>query len=198
MVAAHKPSMPKYRFWTAEERELVRVRYDGRGQTTEHLALQLGRAPGAIHQMAMRLGVLGVGGAHRPWTEQEIEWLKANFDRLPSASLAQRLQRSVNSVSIKLHRLRLSRRYRNGWFTETEVSEILGVGRLWVLRRRESGELKARLHHGDTPPWHIEEADLKRFIRAHVSELTGRNVDLGMIVDLFDSSLRSATSWETG
>jgi len=85
---------------------------------------------------------------------------------------------------------------RDGWYTAMECSAILGVSRQTTVKWIESGELQARPRNGNKPKhgrgqatWRIEEKDLARFIRAHASELTGRNVDLFTIVELLAGNL---------
>jgi len=101
------------------------------------------------------------------------------------------MHRSINSVVVMSKRLGCSRRVRDGWFTKREVCEILGVDHKWVQRRIDSGVIKATYHFPDRRPakigyscWHIEENDLRQFIRKYPQELTSRNVDLIMIVDI--------------
>jgi len=102
------------------------------------------------------------------------------------------MHRSLNSVVVRMKRLHLSRRVRDGWYTKREVCEILGMDHKWVQRRIDSGALKAEPHDPESPLpkknggscWHITEKDLAKFIVHHPQELNGRNVDLIIVVDL--------------
>lgn len=56
------------------------------------------------------------------WTEEDIEFLKANFDTLSTKELADRLGTSESSVNNKLRRLKLKRNIR--WTPEMIIQEI--------------------------------------------------------------------------
>ena len=98
------------------------------------------------------------------------------------------MKRSINSVVVRMTRLGISRRYRDGWYTKQDVCAILGKDHKWVQERIDRGQLRAARHHGRRPnakgggAWHIEERDLKAFIRRYPQDLEGRNVDLTTIV----------------
>ena len=67
---------------------------------------------------------------------------------------------------------------------------MLGASQPWVRRRIENGSLRATQHYeGRRPqargkPVHIEERDLRQFIRSHPQDLNGRNVDMVQIVQI--------------
>ena len=97
------------------------------------------------------------------------------------------LKRSVNSVAVKAQRMKLSRRVHDGYFTQKELCLILGVDHHWIHARIVRGELKAEPINGSIPVnggsrWKIKEQDARRFIIENASALTGRNVDISLLV----------------
>lgn len=104
--------------------------------------------------------------------------------------MAKNLHRSVNAVAGRIQRLGLRHRYRDGWYTKTEVCEILGVDQHWVQRRIDAGVLRATYHNGERPGkggmrmWHIAEKELRGFVIQYPQELNGRNVDIVQLVDV--------------
>jgi len=176
--------------WTDEEQEIVRRDYRGTNASAQAIADRLGNGitiwavKGAVQRM-------GIAKVHRNgWTPGEDEQLAQLITRFAPATVARKMKRGVNSVVVRSKRLGLSRRVRDGWFTKREVCAILGVDHKWVQIRIDAGQLKASYHYGQRPSrigmsaWHIEEQDLKEFIRRYPTDLTGRNVDLFAIVEL--------------
>jgi hypothetical protein len=56
------------------------------------------------------------------WTDEDIEFLKENFDNMSTKELAKHLETSESSVNNKLRRLRLKRNIR--WTPEMIIKEI--------------------------------------------------------------------------
>lgn len=179
--------MGRHHVWIKEELDIVRRDYDGTGACAARMANRLGVT---FHAVKGRVQVLGVchNTNQRAWTPEEEERLATLITKYCPRRVAKMMKRSMNSVVVKSKRLRLSRRARDGWFTKTEVCEILGVDHHWIQHRIDRGELKANWHNGVKPQqnggacWHILTGDLRRFIIEHSLELTGRNIDLGTLV----------------
>ena len=175
--------------WTEEEREVVRRDYRQTHKSRRELAAKLGVTEYAVAGQVSRMG-LGKRTDRRPWTPEEDERLRELIPQKSATRIAKILHRSINAVTVRAKRLRESQRVRDGWYTKREVSEILGMDHKWVQRRIDAGRLKATWHHGRQPrqngggSWHIEEKDLKRFIRRYPHELNGRNVDLVQVVGI--------------
>lgn len=175
--------------WTEEER--VEVRRDYRGTTASagviaaHLGVTLYAVKGQVQTM-------GLGQRERrSWSPKEDAQLEKLMAQHCPRRVAKLMHRSINSVVIRSKRLSISRTTRDGWFTKAEVCGILGVDHKWVQKRIDLGALKARYHDEESPPgknggscWHIEEKDLREYIRRYPQDLTARNVDLIMIVDI--------------
>lgn len=67
----------------------------------------------------------------------------------------------------------------------------MGVDHKWLQKRIDMGILPASYHFPNCRPkkngnhcWHIKEQDLREYIRRYPQEVTSRNVDLIVIVDL--------------
>lgn len=58
----------------------------------------------------------------KSWTDDDIEFLKANFDTMSSRELAERLGTTESSVNNKLRRLKLKRNIR--WDEDMIIREI--------------------------------------------------------------------------
>lgn len=177
---------PSYLFWTEEQKELVRTYYNGTMESRIKLSNLTGHPRNGIDKMIVKLGLSLP--RRRVWTSQEIKIILDNYDKRSVKYIARKLlNRSECAVIEKIKTLKLSRRMRDGWFTQEEVSEILGVDsqkvRGWIRR----GELQAKPQHHDTfsiyrATIRIELKSLKKFIIEHASELTGRNVNISLLV----------------
>lgn len=176
-----------YHHWTPEDDAILRRDYRGSLANRQALARRLGVTEGAVHSRAAVLGCQRDTYTRRPWTEEEVEQLRELVGRLCTKAIARRLHRSANSVAVRAKRLRLSHRARNGWYTQGETAEILGVSDRWVTRQIEAGHLRASWHHGQkahSSPRHIGARDLRQFIIESADLLVARNVDLVQVVFL--------------
>lgn len=176
------------RSWTDEERDIVRRDYAQCNASALAIGNRLGRSVASVKGQVQRMGIAKRNWQH--WTPEQDEILAELITRYAPSVVARRMHRSLNSVVVRSKRLGLSRRVRDGWFTKREVCEILGVDHKWVQYRIDAEHLKASYHNGHKPQkngsacWHIEDKDLREFIRTYPQDLTGRNVDLITIVEL--------------
>lgn len=181
-------SAPKHR-WADEEKEIVRRDYAHTRQSAKEIGGRLGVTEFAVKGQVSMMG-LGNHDNRHPWTPKEDAKLERLLRRWGPRTVAVKMHRSLNSVVIRSKRLNICRRHHDGWFTKKDVCEILGVDHKWAQARIDSGALKAYSHYGSKPSkygmsaWHIEEADLKEFIRRYPQELTARNLDMIMVVDI--------------
>lgn len=178
-----------------DEREIIRRDYQHTHASRRELARRISVLCGedvsefAIAGQIARMGI-AKRSDRRPWHPVEDERLRELIAQYAPVTVARRMHRSENSVVVRAKRLSISRRVRDGWFTKKEVCEILGIDHKWLQRRIDTGQLKARWHNGAKPQnrgsacWHITEKDLKEFIRRYPQDLTARNVDLIMVVDI--------------
>lgn len=187
--------MGKWHNWTEEERDIIRREYAHTAASARRIAEKLSLFSGTrVTEFAVKGQIAKMGIAKRndrhPWTEKEKEKLTTLIPRYSPLTIARKMHRSVNSITVMSKRLGLSRRVRDGWFTKKEVCEILGVDHKRVQRRIDSGALRATPHYDTIPQklggsaWHIDEKDLRRYIRQYPEELTARNCDIMLIVDI--------------
>lgn len=194
VVARKKRRYSPRHNWTEEERDFIRVSYRHTVDSRREIAQLLGVSEDAVAGQIERQGV-GKRIGRRRWTEEEDEQLGDLIGRCSVTQIAKRMKRSVQSVVIRARRLHYSRRTRDGWFTKREVSEILGVDHKRVQGWIDRGELIARWHSSVEPrqrggaSWHIETSAVRDFIVTHAGELTGRNVELQVIVWLLTGEL---------
>lgn len=183
-----KKTLHKWQDW---ERELIRLNYRGDRYSVEVLANQLGVTPEAVRWQIKRLGLCGRRGIRKIWTLAEDDKLRELWPQYAPLTVARKMRRSISSVITRAHRLGLSRQYRDGWYTKQEVCQILAIGREKIQRFIDLGMLRASYHYGPrlqqngrNPCWHINQKDLKAFIRRYPQELNGRNIDLIQIVEI--------------
>jgi len=180
--------MKIYHKWTDEEREVIRCGYCHTKRSKDELAARLGTTRQAVAAQVQLLGITRQVG--RAWTDAEDRKLIKLLESHCPQYVAKMMHRSVSSVVSRSKRLGVRRRMRDSWFTEKDVGTILGHSCRWVRKRIDEGKLKATYHNGHHPSgkglsmWHIEESDLREFIRTYPQELTGRNVDMIMLVDI--------------
>jgi hypothetical protein len=179
-------SRPKHR-WTDDERELVRQGYRGTNASAAAVGRRIGVSVWAVKGVVQQLGITRTKPHN--WTEDEDERLIELMGRYSARWVAARMHRSINAVIVRAQRLGFSRRTRDGWYTMMDVSRMLGIDHKVIRRYMDRGELKASSHFGGPvgtgvgqEQYHIEEAELRRFIVAHCYDLVGRNVDLPGVV----------------
>ncbi len=176
--------------WTEDEIEIIRRDYQQTKASQAELAGRFGVSQPAMASVIRSAGLSKRGRLHRPWMADEDERLRDLVGRFCVRRIALMLHRSRNAVSVRIKRLRLSLRLRDGWYIEREVAAILGVDSSMVKHWIRAGALRATPHHDEVPAkaggrsWHIEAKDLRRFLRRYPDELNGRNVDMIQVVDL--------------
>ena len=175
--------------WTQEDLETLRMEYGPGGKTQREVAAQLGLSPSQVSRQVGRMGLQKrPSGMH--WTQEEEQTLLELAEKKSAPEIARIMQRRLHGVTGQLRKLNVSRRNRNGWYTLKEVAEILGMTLMLARQFVEDGRLKATYHNGRKPgragggAWHIEERDLRRFLRRHPHELQGRNVDMVQLVQI--------------
>lgn len=176
--------------WSEREDVILRRDYRHSVESLRELALRFGVTEGAVRQRLTRMGILRQAVR---WSPKEEEYLRENYGKISSRVMSERLGKSRNTVVKKAHRLGVSSRVRDGWFTKKEVAEIFGVDQGWINRRINGRGLKFEIEpydpnrvpkQGSYAPWRISEGALCDFIRRYPEELTGLNVDFVMLVDI--------------
>lgn len=175
--------------FTDDELEIIRRDYKGTVASQRQIAQHLGLTRWQVHY-ALEGMCLNHRWNEKYWTEKEDNFLRNHVDHYSEKRFSQILRRSRNSIKVRLTRLGLSRRNRDGWYTMKEVCEILGVDHHKVSRWINLGLIGASYHHGHKPQkngsgyWHIRREDLAIFIRKYPQELLGRNVDMIQVVEV--------------
>ncbi len=181
--------------WTDDERAIIRRDYKHSRASYQRLAEYFSHltrekiTPEAVKGQIQIMGIAKSDDRH-PWSPKEDDKLRDLIHAFCPRVVARMMHRSINSVVVRSKRLSISRRCRNGWFTKQEIMGILGHDHKWVQRRIDSGALPANYHYEHRPSqkgssaWHIEEKDLKKFIKTYPEELVGCNIDIMMIVEI--------------
>ena len=187
--------MRKNHIWDDELRAIIRRDYKHTNESCRHLSVYLSQYTGKrITECAVKgqIQIMGIGKSddRHPWSPKEDAKLKELIPQYCLRKVAHIMHRSINSVSVRARRINASRRCRDGWFTKREVMAILGHDHKWVQRRIDSRALPATYHYETKPcqlggtAWHIDEKDLKNFIKTYPEVLSGCNIDIIMIVDI--------------
>jgi hypothetical protein len=171
--------------WTAEADEVLCERYDSRvrGRVGE-LARSLGRRPWEIKRRACELGIAFPRAAWKDWTPEEVALLETNAGVRHVNWIAKRLGRSLTSVILKLKRLHLSRRIREG-YTMRELELALGLDHRKIARLVDEGKLKPA-HRSEHPRerWIFTNRDVLAFLRRHPTAFRLDRVDQLWFLDL--------------
>ena len=181
--------------WNDTEDAFLRHMYDpaisGRSQ---EIANRLRRPRWAVNRRAVALGLSRP--KDRPWSEDDRDYLEANFHRSAVKALAKRLGRSPTAIKLKAKRLGL-RKYDEG-YTASSLAEALGVDPHWVLSRIRSGKLRAAPRRTDRKPeqggdsWLITDDALLDFLREYSYDIDLRKVDSLWFMDLIGPCLQHA------
>lgn len=112
-----KVSKKTYKKWTKEEIKFLKERY--RESSNYSLAQQLKRSASSVLLKAKALGLTKQASSIVPqitakpesvnyWTKEEVKFLKENYRKIPIAKIAEKLGRTVGSVSGKIFDVKTS------------------------------------------------------------------------------------------
>ena len=174
-----------HRQWSQNDLDLIRSGFRHNKNSELELAKALGARPAQIAYQVNKMGIRKPTDRRR-WTKEEDDVLRTLIPKKTASKVAKTMNRSLDAVTVRAKRLGINRREREGWYTQKETSEILGKDHKWLIKRIENGSLKATRHHMETNKgqWHIEQKDLRDFIRKYPDDLAGRNVDLVQMVEI--------------
>ena len=171
--------------WTPEADQVLRERYDSRtrGRAGE-LAKALGRRAWEVKRRARELGLAFPRAAWKDWTPEEVALLEASAGVRHVNWIARRLRRSLTSVVLKLKRLHLSRRIREG-YTMRDLELALGLDHRKIARLVDDGKLKAA-HRSPAPRerWIFTNRDVLACLRRHPTCFRLDRVDQLWFLDL--------------
>lgn len=170
-------------FWTAEQDELIRKRYDSRTETITELARIFNVPRWAVRRRAGMLGVSRV--KERPWSPEGVAFLEAHYSKKSVIWLSKKLHRSATAILMKKRRLGL--RKTDDGYTLRMVCEGFGVDHHKVGRWIEQGWLKSRGRGIERPQgdyrFFTDEA-LRRFVRRHPDQIDLKRVEKIWFIDL--------------
>lgn len=188
-------------FWTPERDQVLRDRYDSRVRgRAAAIAGSLGFPTWAIKKRAAQVG-LTHSRPGRDWTPAEEAFLLEHAGSRHVNWMSEKLGRTEASVVLKLKRMRISRRWREG-YTMRELELCFGVdhhvitrwireekliGRRRGTRRTGQGGRPGGHHTGPADPWVFHDEDLLRYIKEHPMEFRLDKVDQLWFMDLISA-----------
>jgi len=192
--------LKKYQ-WTPERDQVLRERYDGRiAGRAAAIGASLGWPAWVIKKRATTLG-LTHPAQRRDWTATEETFLLEHVGSRLTPWIAKQLRRTETSVVLKLKRMKISRRFRDG-YTLSELELCFGVdhhsidrwiregklvGRRRGTRRSAAGGRPLEGGAGPADAWYFTDEDLLRFVREHPTAFRLDKVDQVWFMDLITS-----------
>lgn len=180
--------------WTPERDQILREKYDGRikGRADE-VARQLGWPSLAIKRHASELG-LSHPSTRQDWTPQEEAFLMEHAGSRHVYWMAKKLKRGLTSIVLKLKRMKISRRWREG-YTLRELELCFGIDHhgidKWIREGKLIGRRRGTKRQGPggaggapADPWVFTDADILRFIEAYPLAFRLDKVDQFWFMDL--------------
>lgn len=174
--------------WTPERDRILRERYDSRVRGRADEIGQVFGWPGwVIKKRAQYLGLSQPtwNGDRQGWTEEEERFLTAHAGRRHINWMAKRLQRSLTSVVLKIKRMKISRRWREGYHLR-ELTLCFGTDHHVIERWVREGKLQVRKRGTDRKrdAWYVTDADILRFILKNPLTFELRKCDQLWFMDL--------------
>ena len=178
--------------WRPEYNDYLRAQYYGglnrRFQVLNRMIRETGLPRWYIKKQAARLGLTMHHDKH-PWIAAEEAMIERLVGTVSASTIAKRLKRSETSVVLKLKRMGLSRRVRNG-YTMRDLELCLGEDHHKIQQWVANGWLRNRLqgtrrHDGNGRDIHrFQERDILEFLRRHPEEINLGKVDSIWFLDL--------------
>jgi len=178
--------------WRPEYDDYLKAHYYGglnrRFQVLNRMIRETGLPRWYIKRRASRLG-LTMHQDRRPWTIAEEAIVERLVGKVSALTIAKRLKRTEASVVLKIKRMGLSRRVRDG-YTMRDLEDCLGESHKKIQRWIENGWLRDRLqgtqrNNGNGRDIHrFRESAILDFIRRHPEELNLGKVDSIWFLDL--------------
>jgi len=164
---------------------ILRERYDSRVRgRAAAIARSLGIPTYAVKQRARALGLCRPRQPWQDWTPEEVAFIEEHAGTRHVHWISQQLARSLTSVILKLKRLHISRRVREG-YTQRQVEECLGMDHRRIQQLVESGQLRAAHHSGQPRErWVFTDRALLDFVRRYPASFRLDRVDQLWFLDL--------------
>jgi len=172
----------------------VRERYNGKiKHRAREIAQDLGWPTWVIKKRAQQLG-LCYPVDRKNWTEKETRFLWNHAGRRTLHWIAKQLGRSETSTVLKLKRMKISRRFREG-YTLRSLELCFGCDHHAIDRWIRDGWLKGRRRgtrrngnggrgQGPADPWVFSDEAILRFIKEHSMAFRLDKVDQFWFMDL--------------
>jgi hypothetical protein len=185
----HRGRQSKLYVWTPERDRVLRERYDGRvsGRAAE-IGAALGWPAWAVKKRAATLGLTHAPAERREWTAAEKRFLLEHAGSRLTPWIARQLRRGETSVVLKLKRMKISRRFRDG-YTLRELELCFGVDHhsidRWIRLGQIVGRRRGTRRRADA--WLFTDADVLRFVGQHPMAFRLDKVDQLWFMDLITS-----------
>ena len=170
--------------WMAERDELLRERYDSRvpGRAAE-IAADFGWPKWVVTWRAQKLAI-----AHTKeprWTAEQDAFLLEHAGLRTPLWIAKRVGRTLTAVVVRLKRLHISRRVREG-LTARDVALCFGIDVHGVTRWIDQGKLAAKRRGTDreNDPYVISPQAIRQFVRCYPMLFRLDKVDQLWFMDL--------------
>lgn len=174
--------------WVLDDRgrRLLLEGYDGRSETIDRLARQLGAPRWRVKHWA---SALGLARQKEPrWSEAERDYLSEHLHRQSVAAIARHLGRSVCAVKLQAKRMGVVKSGEG--YTLRALELALGVDhhkiQRWVadgwLRGTRRQTERTDVQGGDM--WLFTDAAIRELVRRHPQEIDPRRADWLWLVDV--------------
>lgn len=171
-------------FWTPEQDELIRKRYDSQTSTINDL-VDIFKVPRwAVHQRAIALEVARTYD-FRGWTPEQVAFLEKHYGRKSSRWLGKKLGRTPMAVMLKKKRLGL-RKTADG-YTLRMLCEGLGCDHHKVAKWESEGWIKSRplgIYHPTSEYRYFTDDAIRKFIRRHPEQIDLKRVEKMWFIDV--------------
>jgi len=188
--------MAKWTYWTTPEVEIVKQEYKGKSpaQSCKRALkekLNSERSLFAIQHKAKEFGLQIVSLASFPrngkdWTEKEDEFLIKNRQRYSLYYCSEKLKRSLAAINWRCSFLHINGEGRDGWYTLSEASGILGIHVSLLRKIVKDGMLVAKRRNPNVKEsdWEITEDGLYDFMTQYPMFLQNRHCDMVQVIDI--------------
>jgi len=168
--------------WTPEKDSLLREKYTAKRGAVSLLARALGVENHVVMSRLIRLGLCrpAKGAERRPWTGEENRLLSEYAGVKSTRWIAKKLGRSIGSIARQMERQGLRRAVREG-YTQAGLQRCFGASHATIRTWWEKGQLRVRQ---DASAWRVDEAEVRRFIKANPTTFRLDKVDQLWFMDL--------------
>ena len=183
MTDVRRACPKKYR-WTLERDALLHERYDSRvkGRAAE-IAADFGWPKWVVTRRAQQLGIAHVKEPR--WTAEQDAFLQEHAGVRTPLWISKRIGRTLTAVVVRLKRLHISRRVRDG-LTARDLALCFGIDVHGVTRWIDQGKLAAKRRGTDRArdPYVVSPQAIRQFVRCYPMLFRLDKVDQLWFMDL--------------